>query len=274
MDKKIFNQLAFGMLIFAILAAGCSNLKSKERIVVLTFDDAVQSHLDFVAPLLKEKGFGATFFITAKWMNDTANFLSWEDVSEIYKMGFEIGNHTWDHNSMHLDEDIHKMKDNLAKVDSALRANGVPKPVSFAYPGNQFSPGSVKKIRELGYRFARRGMQPEVPYGKMQNGPLFDPEKNNRLVIPTTADAYPEWTLDYFKTIIDRAEEGKAIILQFHGVPDIAHPWVHTDPDSFTLFMDYLETTDCKVIALKDLDKYFKIGEVDDPALGYFYGSE
>jgi peptidoglycan/xylan/chitin deacetylase (PgdA/CDA1 family) len=274
MTKKIFGQVTSGMLILAILAAGCSGRKSKDKIVVLTFDDAVQSHLDFVAPLLKEKGFGATFFITARWMDDTANFLSWEDVSVIDKMGFEIGNHTWDHASLYSDEAVQMMKDNLAKVDSALQANGVPKPVSFAYPGNEFSPGTVKKIRELGYRFARRGMQPEVPYGKMQRGPLFDPEKNNRLVIPTTADAYPEWTLDYFKRVIDRAEGGKAMILQFHGVPDIAHPWVHTDPDKFIQFMDYLETTDCKVIALRDLDKYFKIGEVDDPALGYSYGTQ
>jgi len=34
----------------------------------------------------QEKGFGATFFITDAGMNtDTANFLSWEDVAEIYR---------------------------------------------------------------------------------------------------------------------------------------------------------------------------------------------
>ena len=35
-----------------------------ERVVVLTFDDSVASHATFVAPMLKEHGFGATFFIT------------------------------------------------------------------------------------------------------------------------------------------------------------------------------------------------------------------
>jgi len=35
--------------------------------------------------------------------------------------------------------------------------------------------------------------------------------------------------------------------------------------------MDYLETTGYRVIAMRDLDKYLKIGEVDDPALGYTY---
>lgn len=262
----------FPLRIFlAIGLAGCHH-PGKEKIVVLTFDDAVQSHLDYVAPLLKEKGFGATFFVSSTWMNDSVNFMDWKDVAEIHRMGFEIGNHSWTHKPLHSGEEIGRMEGNLAKVDSALRANGIPRPSSFAYPGNHYAPGTVKKVRELGYRFARRGMQPEIPYGEIAHGPLFDPEKHNRLVIPTTADAYPQWSVEYFKTVIDRAEAGKAIILQFHGVPDVAHPWVHTDPDSFALFMDHLEAAGHRVIALRDLDKYFEIGEVDDPALDYTYG--
>ena len=250
--------------------SGCQS--SDEKLVVLTFDDAVKSHRTFVAPLLKEKGFGATFFATNAWMEDTANFLNWEQVAEIHEMGFEIGNHSWTHQHLNGQEAIEGMVENLARVDSALKANGIPKPVSFGYPGNHYSPATVKKVRELGYRFARRGMQPEIPYGQIAHGPLFNPDINNRLVIPTSADAYPEWTLEHFKTIIERAEVGRAIILQFHGIPDIAHPWVHLDPEKFTEMMDHLEESGCRVIALKELDSYFEIGEADDPALEYSYG--
>src|SRR6266700_4560844 len=68
-----------------------------DKLVVLTFDDAVKSHRTFVAPLLKELGFGATFFVTHKWMDDHTNFMTWEDIGEIHQMGFEIGNHSWTH---------------------------------------------------------------------------------------------------------------------------------------------------------------------------------
>jgi peptidoglycan/xylan/chitin deacetylase (PgdA/CDA1 family) len=44
--------------------------KAGAKVVVLTFDDAVKSHRTFVAPLLKELGFGATFFVTHRWMAD------------------------------------------------------------------------------------------------------------------------------------------------------------------------------------------------------------
>jgi peptidoglycan/xylan/chitin deacetylase (PgdA/CDA1 family) len=268
---KLSKQIIW-LVTIAFLITGCSSGRQEQKIVVLTFDDATRSQLEFVAPLLKKKGFGATFFVTNAWMNDTVNFMQWDEVASLYKMGFEIGNHSWTHNPMITEEAIAAMEVNLGRVDSALLANGVPKPISFAYPGNQFAPGTVEKIRVLGYRFARRGMQPEIPYGKIAHGPLFDPGVNNRLVIPTSADAYPEWTLDYFKTIINRAEKGKALILQFHGVPDVAHPWVTTDPELFAQCMDYLKEAGVKVIAMRDLDKFFNIQNVDDPALMYTNG--
>lgn len=269
---KGVKQIVIWMLAMAVVC-GCTPKKPAQKLVVLTFDDAVRSHLEYVAPMLKEKGFGATFFVCDLWMRDTVNFLQWDEVGELHQMGFEIANHTWDHGHLTQEEAFASMEENLGKVDSALLANGVPRPVTFGYPGNLFAPGAVEKVRELGYKYARRGMQPEIPYGKIAHGPLYDPEVNHPLVIPTTADAYPEWTLDYFKTIIERATVGKAIVLQFHGVPDVAHPWVHTDPALFEEFMDYLEEQDVRVIAINELDQYLDLHEVNDPALHYTAGA-
>src|SRR2546422_4032846 len=69
-------------------------------VVVLTFDDAVKSHRTVVAPLLKELGFGATFFISHAWMtSDPKHYLTWMEIAELHEMGFEIGNHSWTHPS-------------------------------------------------------------------------------------------------------------------------------------------------------------------------------
>ena len=38
-----------------------------DRLVVLTFDDASRSHFTIARPILKQYGFGATFFITEGW---------------------------------------------------------------------------------------------------------------------------------------------------------------------------------------------------------------
>ncbi len=45
-------------------------------------------------------------------------------------------------------------------------------------------------------------------------------------------------------------------MLQFHGVPDRDHPWVHTPPDRFERYMKYLYDNKYTVIALRDLAKY------------------
>src|ERR1035441_8521421 len=64
-----------------------------DKTVVLTLDDAVKSHRTFVAPLLKEMGFRATFFVCHRWMGEQANFMTWQEIAELHQLGFEIGNH-------------------------------------------------------------------------------------------------------------------------------------------------------------------------------------
>src|SRR5947209_17656578 len=78
-------------------AFGATAVRIPDKLVVLTFDDAVKSHRTFVAPLLRELGFRATFFVTHCWMDDVENFMTWHEIAELHEMGFEIGNHAWTH---------------------------------------------------------------------------------------------------------------------------------------------------------------------------------
>ena len=244
-----------------------------DKTVVLTFDDAVKSQLTVVAPLLKEHGFGATFFVTHCWMNDTENFMSWEDIRQLHDMGFEIGNHTYTHTGVGSPKTAAWLEGELALVENALAKAGVPKPVSFAWPGNGFATEGIAVLERCGYLFARRGMQPEVAYGKIAPGPLYDPASHHRLVLPSAGDAYPEWTWDDFKAAVDRAKDGKIAIVQFHGVPDIAHPWVHTPPEQFVKYMRYLKDGGFNVIAMRDMQVFVDItAESNDPMARVRYG--
>jgi peptidoglycan/xylan/chitin deacetylase (PgdA/CDA1 family) len=236
-----------------------------DKTVVLTFDDAVKSHLTFVAPMLAELDFGATFFVTHCWMQDTENFMSWQDIRHLHDMGFEIGNHTWSHANFAGARNQAKLAGQLALVENELKKVGVPKPVSFAWPGNFFPAEGAAQLRSLGYRLARRGMQPEIPYGRLEPGPLYDPLRHDPLLIPSAGDAYPEWTMENFRAAVDRAAGGKIAVVQFHGVPDIAHPWVHTPPAQFAQYMRYLKENGFNVIAMRDLLRYVDpAAEVDD----------
>ena len=76
-----------------------SQKKFPDKIVVLTFDDASQSHYSYVAPLLKKYGFGATFYVCEypPDFSDTVKYMSWNDIKQLSDMGFEIGSQGWHH---------------------------------------------------------------------------------------------------------------------------------------------------------------------------------
>lgn len=241
-----------------------------EKLVVLTFDDAVKSHRTFVAPLLKELGLGGTFFVTHKWMNDPTNFMTWDEIGEIYQMGFEIGNHSWTHDDFSQPKNAARLAGELSLVERELAQTKarVPRPVSFAYCGNTFGPEAVQRLADLGYKLARRGGQPEARYGSLEIGATYDPRRHHPLLIPTTADAYPDWSLGHFQKVVARATNGQIVVLQFHGVPDVAHPWVHTPPERFREYMAYLKANNFRCIAVRDLEPYIDRANLpNDPLL-------
>ncbi|MGH9657041.1 MAG: polysaccharide deacetylase family protein, partial [Bryobacteraceae bacterium] len=259
MNRRAF--LAQGALL------GAQRTRIPARTVALTLDDAVKSHRTFAAPLLAELGFRATFFVTHRWMSDRENFMTWDDIAELHRMGFEIGNHTWTHGDFSQPRAAARLEGELALVENELKRVGIPRPVSFAYPGNSFGPEALAVLRRAGYRFARRGEMPEVEYGKAETGARFDPRRRHRLLIPTTGDAYPNWTPEHFRNVVSHAVEGEAVVLQFHGVPDVAHPWVHTPPERFREYMQYLKREGFRVIALRDLEPWIE-EETPDPLVG------
>lgn len=251
-----FNRRQFGAMLAAARAI-------PEKTVVLTFDDAVKSHRTIVGPLLKRLGFRATFFITHRWMDDAQHSLSWQDVAELHEMGFEIGNHSWTHGDFSSPRAASRLEGELALVDYELQRVKVPKPVSFAWSGNSFGPESVDVLIEHGIKFARRGGQPEVEYGRMVLGPAFDPKKHHPLLIPTTGDAYPDWTFEHFVKVIESAKPGEMVVLQFHGVPDVVHPWVHTPPNAFERYMEHLKSNGYRTLALRDVAEYLDAAPAD-----------
>lgn len=227
-----------------------------DKLVVLTFDDAVKSHRTFVAPLLKELGFGATFFVTHRWMDDKANFMTWQEIAELQGMGFEIGNHSWTHSDFSPPKHAKRLPGELYLVDRELDQAKVPRPTSFGYCGNCFSPEAGQELHELGYHFARRGGQPEAKYGTLEIGSAYDPKRHHPLLIPTTGDSYPNWSLAQLKKVLAKAKKGEVVVLQFHGAPDIAHPWVNTPPERLEEYLRYLKKHRYRCVAVRDLEPY------------------
>ncbi|MDP6557574.1 MAG: polysaccharide deacetylase family protein [Pirellulaceae bacterium] len=226
-----------------------------EKLVVLTFDDSVKSHFTVVRPILKRYKFGATFFVTEgfDFPTNKTDYMTWDEIATLHRDGFEIGNHTRDHLAIS-DATVEQLDEQLTAIAKQCELHKIPRPVSFAYPGNATTPMAFPILAEHGIRFARRGGEPEYPY-KNGQGFAYEPGLDHPLLLPSAGDARPDWTLDDFIQAANQARHGRVAILQFHGVPDRAHPWVHTAPEQFESYMKYLAVNGFTVIALRDLDK-------------------
>lgn len=220
-----------------------------DKLVVLTFDDAVRSHYTNVAPLLKKYHFGATFFICEFLkppFSDKTKYMTWEQIAELDKMGFEIGNHTQNHT--HVNKmDKARFVNELEYIENKCKEYGIKEPlVSFAYPGYDTHPSAVPVLREKGYLFARTG-----------GARVYDPLKDHPYYIPSfsTSGNNSKQIYDAFK----QARDGKIVVLTIHGVPDEAHDWVTTPLPLFEQYLKYLHDNHYKVIAMRNLKKYIHV---------------
>ena len=131
------------------------------KLVVLTFDDSVKSHFTVVRPILKKYQFGATFFITEgfDFKTDKENYMTWDEIARLHKDGFEIGNHTRDHLVIN-QKTVGRLPEQIEGINTQCEQYGIPKPISFAYPGNSFHTEALPLLGKTGIRFARRGGRP------------------------------------------------------------------------------------------------------------------
>lgn len=236
--------LLFFLFAFCFSSAQILKRQIPDKLVVLTFDDAPVSQYSIVAPLLKKYGFKATFFVCEFPPNfrDNSKYMNWTQIKKLDKMGFEIGNHTQSHkhvNKLSKENFIQQLQYIENKCDSLK----IKKPLSFAYPGYDYSLNAIATLQQQGYILARAG-------GSRSYNPLED----HPFLIPSWATNATN--KDQIIAALQEAKNGKIVVLTIHGVPDIEHPWVNTPPDLFKEFLNYLYKNNYKVIAIKDLNKY------------------
>lgn len=227
-----------------------------DKLVVITLDDASKTHFTVARPVLLKHRFGATFFVTEGWdfAGNKTDYMTWEEIAQLHRDGFEIGNHTRDHKAVSATS-IPDLPEQVRAINVRCAEHGIPQPVSFAYPGNAIAKEGLPALKDLEFLFARRGGAPEYPY-EAGRGFAYEPGLDHPLLIPTAGDARPNWTLENLKQAVSLAKFGRVVVLQFHGVPDTAHDWVSTRREAFETFMQYLADEQYFVIAMRDLQRY------------------
>jgi peptidoglycan/xylan/chitin deacetylase (PgdA/CDA1 family) len=118
--------------------------------VAITFDDGSETDLISAAPILKENGFRATFYVTAGFVGKRG-YLSPAQLRELRQSGFEIGCHSMTHAYL---DDLDAAGLRVEIVDAAKKLEQMigEKVLHFSCPGGRFDERSLNLAREAGYR--------------------------------------------------------------------------------------------------------------------------
>lgn len=92
--KKIIALLCSLFVIVISNAQSATPWKGKKAAIVITYDDAIDQHLDNAVPLLDSLGLKATFYITGYSSSMQTRINEWKKLS---LRGHELGNHTLFH---------------------------------------------------------------------------------------------------------------------------------------------------------------------------------
>jgi peptidoglycan-N-acetylglucosamine deacetylase len=219
---------------------------------ILTFDDAVSNHATRVAPLLREHGFGATFFVaeypgpgdgTDRFETDKLQYMTWAQIRSLSEAGFEVGNHTGSHSIMRGLDDA-AMSAEIDLIEVRCQTHRIPHSQSFAYPCGEYDKAAMDILRRRGYRAART-----------TEARPWDPSTDDPFAIPSfvITDSAPEdFAVGLKTTITASASSGRphVAVFTFHGVPDHNHPWVTFSPSNFREALQMLRVGNWQVTSL------------------------
>jgi peptidoglycan/xylan/chitin deacetylase (PgdA/CDA1 family) len=160
MLKKHFSVVSLAD-VFALVKSGGP---FPPRTLAITFDDGYRDNL-FAARILARHGLSACFFVTTAYMGTRRHFewdrdigalpnLTWDDVREMDRMGFEIGSHTLSHPNLAAIPP-HRVRHELGESKEKIEAEIGRQVRWLAYPFGgkaDFPSDGLQIAREVGYQ--------------------------------------------------------------------------------------------------------------------------
>ena len=240
-----------------------------DKTVVVTFDDAKKDHVTHVAPLFRELGFGATFFVTEMEPSprnggfaDKNIFMTWDEIRQLHDQGFDVGNHSHHHRRPASPLDAKDFAQELNGLNDVMERNGIPRAVSVAYPFGMTDRDQVAVAGACGFCWGR-GNLPNGITG-CQGKSLYAPLADHPLNIPSYGDA-PLYTYERLRERIESAKDGRILCLAYHSVLD---PDEWTNTITFEEHFRFMAEQGCHVISMAQLADYI------DPVKAAAYTAE
>jgi peptidoglycan/xylan/chitin deacetylase (PgdA/CDA1 family) len=122
--------------------------------VLITFDDGYYNNYSIAAPILRDLGIPALFFVPTKFIDDSLKtFLNWSQVQELANDDlFVIGSHTcshWNLKVMNSDDIIYEIQNSKKQLEK-----NIGNEIHFiSYPGGGFDKEVIRHVERSRYEF-------------------------------------------------------------------------------------------------------------------------
>jgi peptidoglycan/xylan/chitin deacetylase (PgdA/CDA1 family) len=155
-SRYVITAEEFRKQMETLAAMGLHGISVREMHVVpgntiaISFDDGAESDLLFAAPILRELGHRATFFVSAGLL-DQPGYLNSAQLRDLHEQGFEIGSHGSTHRYLgdlsagELRQEVHGSKE---RIEAVL---GTPIE-SFSCPGGRWNASVLASARAAGFK--------------------------------------------------------------------------------------------------------------------------
>lgn len=116
----------------------------------LTFDDGHVSQYELAFPILKELSSKAVFFVTGGWINARAGYVTWKQLEEMVKAGFEVQSHGWSHEYLPRCDEV-KLERELRRSKEEVENRLGVEVTAISMPGGRWNRKVVRACRQAGY---------------------------------------------------------------------------------------------------------------------------
>ena len=233
--------LAIGLVVLGVFSNTASAVASPAGAITLTFDDGNPSQYEIVAPILKAGGQPATFYINSGWLGVDEWYMTWDQVTDLHKNGFEIAGHTLNHIELPTVNNATKTTEINQDYQNFV-AHGIT-PTNFAVPFGAYDNITTALVasRYNSLRaFANQGLN-VWPYNKYL---LYVRYVTNQ----TSLNQVQAW-------VEEAVEKDGWLIIVFHEILPVVDPtddysW---ETEKFQGFIDYLNAEGIKAKTVKEV---------------------
>ena len=125
----------------------------KERKILLTIDDGLQSFYNNAWPILKKNEIPFILFVNTREVG-SYNYMDWDQIKEIHQSEFaEIGNHSHSHEYL-VNESPEVIREDIVKSINIFKNKLGTNSKFFSYPFGEYSLEFKKIIKDLEFEFA------------------------------------------------------------------------------------------------------------------------